>query len=237
LRVTLDYSILKDISKHKTAVNFLDILSKYRLTIDKIGEYEPINGLFTKETLLKFWQGRSLDGIYSSGGVLFKGQYSKKFIGMVDWAKGLPEYSSVVNFMFITISGVQVKDYDYIIKLGDELFDCFQAEHGYIAEYSQGGINLDSGNIYTSIDTLYWVNYFSKSYVNEPDFALIDGMVPLENGVRLKIADKPNDILLRDPGYIDKIKHAIGIEWFWDINKKITLKRPKFDNSEIIRTK
>ncbi|MDW7658487.1 MAG: hypothetical protein SCM11_15060 [Bacillota bacterium] len=235
MRITCSFATLKDISDLSTGETFIQILSKNDLIIDKAGAYEPVNKPFNAKEFPIIWQGYSINDNHTTGCFIFKGQVKKKFAGMVSWDKGLPENSIVTNSIYVTVSGIGKNDYDSIILLGDELFSWAKAEYGYITEYSREIMNFDTGNIFTCIDGLHWVNYFSKTYLNEPCFHATNDMYQLETGVRLKITDKPDDIRLSDSNFLNSIKQAIGIEWFWDKSKNTVLKRPKFDSSEIVK--
>lgn len=235
MRITCSFTTLKDISDLSAGESFIKILLKNGLVIDKADAYEPVRKPFNASEFPIIWQGYSINENHSTGCFIFKGQVKKKFSGMVSWDKGLPENSTVTNSIYVTVNGIGKNNYDAIILLGDELFSWAKAEYGYITEYSREINNFDAGNIYTCIEGLHWVNYFSKTYLNEPSFHITEDMIQLENGVRLKITDKPDDVKLSDTDYLNSIKRGIGIEWFWDKTKKTVLKRPKFDSSEIVK--
>jgi len=237
MKITFSFQSIKDWSNLGKGEDFLDILDKYELYIEKVGEYEPIRTPYDQKSFPQIWKGRRIgtNNDILDCNFMFKGKNSLKFSGSVSWNKNLHSGSRVVNAINLHMNISNKFNICNLILLGDELFKWSEAEYGYISEDSKEQLNLVSGNIHTSIAALRWVNYFGPSYLVEPDFHIPDNKVLLHNGARVILAEKPDDENLGNSEYLDSIKKNFGFEWFWDYPQKHKRRRPLFDTSEITR--
>jgi hypothetical protein len=237
MKITFSFQSIKDWSNLEKGEEFLDILNKYELFIEKVGEYEPIRTLYDHKSFPQIWKGRRIgtNNNIIECHFMFKGKNSFKFSGSVSWNKNLHSGSLVVNGLNLHINMPSKFNACNLILLGDELFKWSGAEYGYITEDSKEQVNLVSGNIHTSIAALRWVNYFGSSYLAEPDFHIPDCKVLLHHGARVILAEKLDDEKLGNSEYLDSIKKIFGSEWFWDYPQKHKRRRPLFDTSEITR--
>ena len=235
MRIMYSFWTFKDLSPTEKGADFLALLDKHSLSICKTGAFEPVRHQFERDKMSSYWMSPSSDGKFHEGSFLFRGDENLKFSGMVSWNKGLPPKSKVMNVVYIVINMPKTRCDDQLIEPGDDLFNWSQAEYGYITEITRELFDEKAGNIFTSIIGLHWVNYFSSSYIDNPDFHLPDNRVMLGQGARLQIAARPDASLVDDAQYKAKIVEQIGLQWFWDGRRKVVLRAPNFDTSEIVR--
>lgn len=234
LKISYSFDSTKDLSDLTNGERLLEILLSNGLIIDKAGSQEPIRELFDINKLPEMWKGTGIEGRCSSCYFLFKGQKDIKFSGMVTWNLNLHPNSKAVNGIGLWLNIAKKHDINRLVRLGDDIFEWSKAEYGYITEDSKLPTPL-TVNIHEGLPGLMWVNYFGPSYIAEPEFHIPNDHVAINHGVRITLAETPNDDSLRDSNFLENIKNTLGAEWFWDYPIKHKRKRPLFDKSEITR--
>lgn len=240
MRIAYVFLTSKNISGVSNGNKLIDIIEKFGLSIEKVGEFEPIQKEFGKNVFEEIWKGRGATGDYKSCCFLFKGKKEISFSGMVTWNINLHPNSRALNGVFLNLTLKKGYDFIKLIQLGDELFMWSEAIHGYITEESKNPLNQKnyfemSCSINDGIPPLMWVNYFGAAYMKEPDLCLPDDHVPLGHGARLVISDTPMEDKLSDLEFLNRIKMSIGEDWFSISRNEKASKIPVFDRTEITR--
>ena len=258
MRITLSFKFTRDLSDLSYGNRFLEILHYHGLLPDKAGNCEPIREGFTASDLPKYWKlQKSCDCILASFDFLFKGKEKIKFMGMISCKTGLNPDSIVVNGVTLWLTVQKDCDINKFILLGDELFVWSVATYGYITEETKNlsnimiqkkGFQVNVGSVCDGISGLMWLNYFGKPYLAEKEFRLPAGHAPIGHGARLRLAEHPDDEILKDLDYIKKKQETIGSQWFCPYEKiengigylqqgyrRSDISQPKFDRTEITR--
>lgn len=238
MKITYDFSSLKDLSDVSNAEKLLKILTSNGLIIDKAGGHEPIRKEFNVNNLHELWGYIRTDGRCSSNYFLFKGKREIRFSGMATWNLNLHPNNGSFNGLALWLSTPPKYDIKKLIQLGDDIFEWCEAVYGYITEsISDPYSDIDNmpGNIYEGIPSLMWVNYFGYPYIMEPDFNIPDNYVSVNHGMRLNLTETPNDERLRDQTFLQSCVNKIGDEWFWHKHRRCNTRIPNFDKSEITR--
>jgi len=235
MRLYYSFKTVKDMCDKVKGEELVAVFDKYELHISKAGSYEPVRLAFERDRMADYWCGTSSDGKFFDNYFLFKGTENFKFTGMASWNKGLPAGSRVLNSIFIVINYPAKADLSSTVSIGDDLFTWSKAEYGFISEMSRRIDISEIGNIFTTLPGLHWVNYFSSSYIDNPDFHLSDNRVWVSHGTRIQIASRPDDPLVDDVKYKNRMIEQIGLQWFWDGRRKVVLRTQDFNTSEISR--
>jgi len=252
MKIKFHFESFKNYSDISFGIDLLEILSSEGLEIEKINRYEPIRYEFTKDAFLKMW-------VHMGHGIMFRGKNPIRFSGMVDWTTKAHPGSQFVCGITLWLTVPNNYDTDKLISLGDKLFEWSKSVYGYITneiyapmypfpfDSKNGKIQYkkckypeyvrarSSGNVFSRIRDLMWVNYFGLPYIIETDFHLPDNRVVLSQGAKLQITDSPNDERLCEPDFLWAQKEAVGLGWFWHVPRVCEWRVPEFDRSEVVR--
>lgn len=235
MKISCSFYSLQDLSDISNGEKLLEILLSGGLIIDKAGNHEPIRKDFSMNKLREIWKRSEIDGEYSECCFLFKGKEEIKFSGMATWSVNVHPNSKSFNGIDLWINTPKNYNTNKLIELGDKLFAWSGAEYGYITEDSKGPSDETPKNIYNGIFGLVWINYFGPAYTKEPTFNIPDRHTLVGDGIRVDLAETPNDESLSDTVFLESNKEKIGAEWFSCKSGKYRVKIPILDRSAITK--
>lgn len=236
VKITMSFYSLKDLSDPDHGKRLLEILSTNGYVIDKADEFEPIRKNFDVTMLPERWKGVGPEGGHSTCHFLFKGQRKTRFSGMVSWNINLGQSTQAFNGVLLQLTIAKKSEINKIINMGDELFSWCDSVYGYIAEKAKDWSMTVPGGLYLGLPGLMWVNYFGPPYLTESDFYIPPDHVPIAQGARLCLSEKPTDDILSYSEFLQHYKTLIGAEWFWKGNRNKPRRIPRFDHSALIRS-
>ena len=149
--------------------------------------------------------------------IIFKGVGGTKFTGMISWGKNLGPMPFSVNGFNLWLNVKKNFDVSNLTSLADEVFKWSEADYGYIMEANR--LRIYTGNMYTGLYNLKWINYFGKSYLAEEGFNVPESAAKLGHGIKLQLTDCPDDKRLYDLQFLNKYYSEIGDKWFWHFDE------------------
>lgn len=233
MKLSYVFRSLSDWSAPQTGLTLFELLRSFELHTEKIGEVEPLRHEYDPEWLATTWRntGKELQ-LFSLG---FTGSGSPRFQGTVGWKLGISPSKKLFNALTLTLTYPKTRKpaSSWLLSLGDALFQWSEAVHGFITDPIYDKSMSRPIVLRPYLEGPYWVNYLGRAYISDQRFRMTLPAVSVGHGLRLELAESPDDARLSDEEFLRGVRKMVGEGWWGEGSERLIPDLP-FANLSIV---
>ena len=199
---------------------FFDILEEHSMAPEKIGLYEPVREIYSKEKAEMMWIDHDENKERIFGSMMGK-RKAPKYDFMVAWNRGTK--NPALNYMFFyTTKQNFLKFQEKFMSIFDQLFNLCEGLYAYVSEETAKKRKHVPGDLSTRIPGMFWCNYFGRKYVDfftkekiqAGDWFKIKSIG--EGGLKIFLTKGVDGEIITDTSIEQRAKQYLGIDCFGD---------------------